>query len=90
MDPEVVAYALASGLLRIWTDWDPVALLTPASPLEGLLACGLWCFTMLWADRRFAPPPLAMGAPLRMALAMAGMLLSLFGLTAFYDYFLGR
>jgi hypothetical protein len=86
----VVAYAVASGLLLIWTDWDPVALLTPASLLGGLLACGLWCFTMLWADRRFAPAPLAMGAPLRIALGIAGLLLSVFGLTAFYDYFFGR
>jgi hypothetical protein len=86
----VIAYALASGLLLIWTDWDPVALLTPASLLGGLLACGLWCFTMLWADRRFAPSPLAMGAALRIALGIAGLLLSVFGLTAFYDYFLGR
>ncbi|HEY7817068.1 MAG TPA: hypothetical protein VIG29_02535, partial [Vicinamibacteria bacterium] len=85
----VVGYALASGLLLIWTDWDPVALLTPASLLGGLLACGLWCFTMLWADRRFAPAPLAMGGPLRVALGIAGVLLSGFGLTAVYDYLFG-
>jgi hypothetical protein len=85
----VVGYALASGLLLIWTDWDPVALLTPASLLGGLLACGLWCFTMLWADRRFAPAPLAMGGPLRVALGIAGVLLSGFGLTALIDYLTG-
>jgi hypothetical protein len=38
----VVLYALASGLPLIWTDWDPVALLTLPALLGGLFACGLW------------------------------------------------
>ncbi|MGH9319715.1 MAG: Nramp family divalent metal transporter [Vicinamibacteria bacterium] len=82
----VVAYAVGSGLLLIWMDWDPVALLTPPSLLGGLLACGLWCFTMLWADRRFTPKPFQMGAGLEAALWISGILLSAFGVTAIYDY----
>jgi Mn2+/Fe2+ NRAMP family transporter len=85
----LVVYAIGSGLLLIWTDWDPVALLTPPALLGGLLACGLWCFTMLWADRRFTPSPLRLGGGPQTGLWISGALLTGFGLTAIYDYLAG-
>jgi hypothetical protein len=82
----VLAYALASGLVLIWTGWDAVSLLTPPSLLGGLLACGLWCFTMLWADRRFTPALLKIGPGLKLALWVSGVLMSGFGARAIYEY----
>ena len=82
----VVLYAVGSGLLLIWTGWDPVAILTPSALLGGLFACGIWCFTMLWANRKFVPSVFRMGAGLKLALAASGVLLTAFGVSAIYDY----
>lgn len=82
----VVIYAVTSGVLLIWTGWDPVAILTPSVLLGGLLAAGLWCFTMLWVDHRFLPAAFKMGGALKVALWVAAILLFGAGVTSVYDY----
>lgn len=82
----VAIYATASGLLLIWTSWEPVALFTPASILGGVFACGLWCFAMLWVDRKFLAKEFRMSPVLASALLVSGILLTSFGARAIYDY----
>ncbi len=81
----VIVYGTLSGLLLIWTGWDPVTLVTPAALLS-ILASGLWCFAMLWVDRRFLPKHFQMSAVLAGALFMAGVVLSAFGVRSIYDF----
>ncbi len=81
----VVLYGVASGLFLIWTKWDPVAIFTPAI-LLGILASGAWCFATLWVDRRFLPKPYRMSLPLAVGVAIAGFVLTAFGLRSVYDF----
>jgi hypothetical protein len=80
----VVVYGVASGLLLIWTRWDPVSLFTPAILLS-VLASGWWCFAMLWVDRRFLPRPYRMPPPLAAGLLVAGLVLTAFGAVSVYE-----
>ncbi len=82
----VVLYGVTSGLLLIWTRWDPVTLFTPAILLS-VVASGLWCFAMLWVDRRFLPRPYRMSAPLAVGLLIAGVVLTAFGVQSIYAFF---
>ncbi len=81
----VVLYGVASGLLLIWTKWDPVAIFTPAI-LLGVLASGGWCFATLWVDRRFLPKPYRMSLPFAAGVAIAGLVLTAFGARSIYDF----
>jgi hypothetical protein len=81
----VIVYGTLSGLLLIWTGRDPVAIVTPAV-LVSILASGLWCFAMLWVDRRFLPRYFQMNGFLAGALFAAGVVLMVFGLRSTYDY----
>ncbi len=85
----VVVYGAGSGLLLIWTRWDAVALLTPAVLLS-VFASGLWCFAMLWVDRRFLPRSYRMSAPLAFALLVAGVVLTAFSIRSVYDFLVGQ
>jgi hypothetical protein len=81
----VVLYGAASGLPLIWTRWDPVEIFTPAI-LLGVVASGVWCFATLWVDRRFLPEPYRMPFPLAGGVAVAGLLLTAFGVRSIYDF----
>lgn len=81
----VCLYAGVGGLILIWTVSDPIRMVEPAA-LLGTTLCGIWCFAMVWADRRFLPRPLRMGVlPLVLNL-LAGCVLTAFGLGAFSEY----
>jgi hypothetical protein len=82
----VVLYGTASGLLLIWTGWDPVEIFTPAI-LLGVLASGMWCFATLWVDRRFLPKPYRMSTALAAGVVIAGMVLVTFGVRSIFDFF---
>jgi Natural resistance-associated macrophage protein len=81
----VVLYGSTSGLLLIWTKWDPVEIFTPAI-LLGVLASGVWCFATLWVDRSFLPKPYQMSLPLAGAVAIAGLVLTAFGVRSISDF----
>ena len=49
-----------SDVPLLWTVEDPVKLVLPASVFGGVFTCGLWCFAMIWVDRKFLPAPLRM------------------------------
>lgn len=82
----VLIYTGVFGLVLLWTMKDPVAIVTPASILGGVFTCGLWCFAMLWTDRRFLPAPLRMGPVLTMLTVLSGLFLTLMGVKAIWDY----
>lgn len=82
----VLLYCGIFGMVLLWTMTNPVAMVTPAAILGGVFACGLWCFAMMWTDRRFLPRPLQMGRLLFGATAVAGTFLTLMGAKAIVDY----
>jgi Mn2+/Fe2+ NRAMP family transporter len=82
----VVGFAIGSGLLLIWTNWDPVALFTPASIVGGVLACGFWCFAMLWLDKKFLPKAYRMNRVFSFLLFVSGIVLTSFAVRSIYDF----
>ena len=82
----VILYSLLSGVTLMWTFDDPVAIVTPAALFGGVFACGLWCFFMIWADRRFLPRPLQMGRVLLLLTFFSGGFLTLLGVRAIWEY----
>ena len=86
----LVALGLVVGTLLIWTDWDPVEIITPASLLAGVFACGLWCFAMAWTDRRALPPELRLRGTARILLLVAGVVMTVAGARAIGDYVVSR
>jgi len=80
--PLVYAYCFLGGLLLIWlpasVTGSVIDRLTLGSLFTGALGCGLWCFAMLWTDKRRMPKALHMSLPLKIALFISGA--TLFGL----------
>lgn len=86
----LVLYCAALGLLLLWTlPMKPEDIVAPAAILGGVFTCGLWCLAMLWTDRRFLPKPLQMRWPLFGAVAVSGVVLTLLGIKAIWDYVAG-
>jgi Mn2+/Fe2+ NRAMP family transporter len=82
----VLIYTGVFGLLLLWTMSDPIAIITPASILGGVFTCGLWCFAMIWTDRRFLPRAFQMGRGLVTLLVISGTFLTALGAKAILDY----
>jgi hypothetical protein len=82
----VLIYTGVFGLLLLWTMSDPIAIVTPASILGGVFTCGLWCFAMIWTDRRFLPRAFQMGRGLVALLIISGTFLTALGAKAILDY----
>tara|TARA_Y100000588_G_scaffold392496_2_gene504681 strand:- start:393 stop:1748 length:1356 start_codon:yes stop_codon:yes gene_type:complete len=84
-----VAWCGIPGLLLLWlTDKDPVAILTPAAIVSSTLACGVWCFAMLWSDAKHLPGSLRMPRILRIGVLVSGLILFALGLVALYKQYL--
>ena len=76
--------------MLVWfSGTSPENIVRPAAIVGGVFTCGLWCLAMLWTDQRFLPAPLRMRWPLRVALALSGIVLTLLGLKAIWDYAAG-
>jgi hypothetical protein len=82
----LVSLGVPLGLGLIWSDWDPLAILSPASILSGVFACGLWCFVMAWTERKFLPRAFWLPRPAYFVLLLGGGAMTVFGLRALYDY----
>ena len=73
-----IAWNAGAGLCLLWfTTKDPVKLVTPAALVISGITCGLWCFAMLWSDRKHVPRALQMKWPLRAGLFVSGVFLTL-------------
>ncbi len=86
----VLLYCGIGGLILLWTIDDPIALVTPAALVGGVFTCGLWCFAMIWTDRKFLPKPLQMGKGLLIAATFSGTVLTLLGAKGIWDYVVGQ
>ena len=82
----ILLYSALGGLALLWTMDDPIEIVTPAALLGGVFACGMWCYLMIWADRRFLPHPLRMPPFLLALVALAGTILILLGTKAIWDW----
>lgn len=82
----VLLYCAVPGIALMWLMDDPVEIVTPAALLGGVFACGIWCFFMIWADRRFLIPQLRMGPVLLTLTLISGSFLTIAGLKAIWDY----
>jgi Mn2+/Fe2+ NRAMP family transporter len=81
----VVIYTGGLGLLLVWTWRDPVEIATIPATLGGVFACGLWCFAVLWAERRFLPKAYRMKKLLFVVTIIAGVAMTAFGVVALYE-----
>jgi hypothetical protein len=87
----MLAYCALGGLLLVWVGGDdPAAIVKPAAIVGGVFTCGLWCFAMIWADRRFLPRPLQMGPLLFTMTALSGVCLTGLGLLAIWKEYLSK
>jgi hypothetical protein len=82
----VLLYCGLGGLALMWTVSDPIALVKPAAIIGGVFTCGLWCFAMIWTDRRFIPKPLRMRPFLFLLTALSGTVLTGLGFISIVDY----
>jgi hypothetical protein len=83
----VVIYTGGLGLLMVWTVKDPVKIVTIPALLGGVFTCGLWCFAVLWAERRFLPRAYRMKTWLFVGTIIAGLAMTAFGIVALYMHF---
>ena len=67
------------GILILATGVRTVRLATIVSPFSGVLGCGLWCLAMVAVDRTQLPAAYRMGAGLRMATLVAGIVMAVAG-----------
>jgi hypothetical protein len=82
----MLLYCAVLALVVLWSMSDPIKIITPAALVGGVFSCGLWCFAMIWIDRRFLPHPLRMGPTLLFLSAVSGVLFSVLGIKAIWDY----
>lgn len=80
----VCLYAGIGGLLLAWLVQDPLVIVRPIAPVA-MLTCGIWCFAMIWSDRRFLPGPLRMNVAWLVLNAVAGAVMTGCGLLAWID-----
>ncbi len=85
----VLTYCAIGGLTMLWTLDNPGKIVGPAAIVGGVFACGLWCFAMIWADRKFLPKALRMGPILLTLNIISGAVLTVLGLQAIYDFVKG-
>jgi hypothetical protein len=84
----VCLYAGIGGTVLIWTVEEPLKIVEPAAMI-GTATCGLWCWAMIWVDRRGLPGPLRMNRIWVTLNFVAGIVLLVFGGKAIYDKIMG-
>jgi Mn2+/Fe2+ NRAMP family transporter len=82
-----IAYVGGVGLVLLWSELNAVAIVTFASLLGGVFACGLWCWAMIWAEKTALPDVWQGGWKLDFALVVSGTFLTGSGLLSILAYF---
>lgn len=81
----VLAYCAFAALPVLWFGGDDaMKLVAPAAIVGGVLTCGLWCFAMLWTEKRFLPRALRMHPGLAVANWISGIVLTGLGIHAIW------
>jgi hypothetical protein len=75
-----------AGILLVLTGLDLVALVSPSTIVGGVLAGGIYCIGLLYANRVALPPQYRLGGVARVLLIVAAIFLTLAGLVALIDY----
>ena len=78
------AAAGIGGLLLAWIVRKPLDIIRPIVPIS-TLTCGLWCFAIVWADRRMLPSGLRMSRVWIALNLLAGAAMTAFGTRALRD-----
>ncbi|MCM2580042.1 Nramp family divalent metal transporter [Streptomyces meridianus] len=84
--PYVYAWTGIGSLLMIATEADFVALITPASIVGGVFACGIYGAGLLYVDRVNFPAPYRMSTLLRILVAAGSVFLTVAGVVAMLAY----
>ena len=87
----VIAYGLGGGLIILlvsqsYPEVQLIDIVTPAGIFTGVIGCGLYCLANPWVDRRFLPPNLRMPKSLALLNIFGGLVLSLAGFRALWNY----
>lgn len=82
-----IVYCGGIGLVLLWSSLSAVAIVTLASLLGGVFACGLWCWAMIWSEKTALPEVWQGGWKLDLALAISGTFLTGAGIIAILGYF---
>lgn len=75
----VTLFSGGGGLLLLWTGWKTVTLASIISPFSGVFGCGLWCWAMIWAERKLLPEPYRMKKPLLLLTVLAAAAMTVIG-----------
>lgn len=84
--PWLYLYVAVAGILLVLTGLDLVALVSPSTIVGGILAGGIYCIGLLYADRVALPPQYRLGGVARALLIMAAIFLTFAGTVALIDY----
>lgn len=82
----VYGWVALGSVLMILTGANFVALITPASLLGGVFACGIYGAGLLYVDKINMPAPYRMGRVLRGVVAIGSLFLSVAGTLALLSY----
>ena len=85
----VVAYCGVAGLAIAWTFEKPLSIVTFPALLGGVLGCGLWCFAIIWAEKRFLPGVFRMPKVMLAATIFAGTVMTVMGAVALWLQYVG-
>ncbi len=83
----VIAYVGTFSLVFLFVFDDPISLLTLPLIVGGVFTCGLWCFAMIWTDRRFVPKTYQMKTTLLVLTIISGVVMTSLGTKALWSYF---
>ncbi|MBA8826472.1 Mn2+/Fe2+ NRAMP family transporter [Saccharopolyspora lacisalsi] len=84
--PYIYGWIALGSVLMILSGASFVALITPASLLGGVLACGLYGAGMLYIDHINMPRAYRMGPVLRLLVAVGSLFLTVAGIVALLSY----
>ncbi|MAE63132.1 MAG: hypothetical protein CMJ18_02565 [Phycisphaeraceae bacterium] len=77
------------GIALLWgLKGSPAKIVTPAALVGSGLTCGIWCFAILWSDRRHLPSALRMSTILKVLVVLAGLFLCIYSGFGLYNYVL--
>ena len=87
MRPLVYGWTTAGAIAMLLTGADFVQLITPASIVGGIIACGIYGAGLLYIDRLNLPGPYRMSGLLRTLVALGSVFLFVAGSIALLDFF---
>ena len=87
MRPWILLYCGGGSLAVMWTGFNPVEIITPAAIFGSVITCGLWCLAGVYAERKLLPAASRRKPLLTGLVVLAGVLLTVLGVAAAWQYF---